>query len=74
MSVEGEMDWMVLMVGWVFDKERPRRRIVEGWPCAREMAVSAPMPPSLGPVMRKVLPRTWEGKSWIRVRPVVVEL
>lgn len=70
--VEGEMVWMVLMVGWILGRERPRRRIVEGEPWAREIAVSAPIPPSLGPVIRNVFPLTWEGKSETMVFPSVV--
>lgn len=43
---------MVEMVGWTLGRERPRRMRWEGWLWAREMAVSAPMLPLLGPVMR----------------------
>lgn len=54
----GLMAWMVSIVGWILGRERPRRRIVEGEPRASEMAVSAPIPPWLGPVMRNVRPFT----------------
>ena len=39
------MACMASMVGWILGRERPRRTIMEGEPWAREMAVSAPMPP-----------------------------
>lgn len=38
--------------GRTLDEVRPMRRMVEGLPVARERAVSAPMEPELGPVMR----------------------
>ena len=60
------------MVGWILGSERPRRTRVEGQLWAREIAVSAPIPPSLGPVMRMILPLTWEGKSETMVFPSVL--
>ena len=62
-SIEGLMLWMAEMVGLIFGRERPKRSMVDGEPWAREMAVSAPTPPLLGPVMRKVRPFTWFWKS-----------
>lgn len=47
---------------------------MEGEPCASVMAVSAPMPPSLGPVMRNVRPFTWFAKSETMVLPSVLKL
>ena len=52
MVVEGEMEVMVEIVGWARGRDRPRRRMCEGLAWAREMAVSAPREPWLGPVMR----------------------
>ncbi len=43
------------MTGWILGSERPARRIHVGDPAARENAVSAPMPPSLGPVIRTMM-------------------
>ena len=40
------------MTGWILPKERPARTSSSGDPAAREVAVSAPIPPSLGPVIR----------------------
>ena len=40
------------MTGWILPNERPARAISAGDPAARQVAVSAPIPPSLGPVMR----------------------
>lgn len=40
------------IVGWPFSTDRPIRIIVDGEAAARDMAVSAPMPPGVGPVMR----------------------
>ena len=39
------------MTGWILPNERPARTSSSGDPAARQVAVSAPMPPSLGPVM-----------------------
>lgn len=63
--VEGERDWMVSIVGWIRERERPRRMSWDGLLWARVMAVSAPMPPLLGPVMRTfgcVSERLWGGR------------
>jgi len=72
--VVGEIVWICSITGWILDGERPRRMIVEGWPAARQRAVSAPTLPVLGPVMRKVRPLTLEGKSDTIVEPSVVKL
>jgi hypothetical protein len=65
--------WMASIVGWILERERPSRRMVDGEPLARDIAVSAPIPPSLGPVMRKTFPLTWEGKSETMVFPSVLK-
>ena len=44
-EMDGLIAWMASIVGWILGRERPRRRIVVGEPWARDMAVSAPMPP-----------------------------
>jgi hypothetical protein len=62
-TVEGEMVSMVSMTGWILGRERPRRRVVEGYPRERVRAISAPTLPVLGPVMRKIRPLTWDEKS-----------
>jgi hypothetical protein len=52
MVVEGEAAAAASMTGWTRERERPRRMRAAGWPWAREVTVSAPRPPTLGPVMR----------------------
>lgn len=51
----GFRDLIFSMTGAILDSVRPARMIWEGFPWAREIAVSAPMDLSLGPVMRTVL-------------------
>ena len=48
----GLMALMRSMTGWILPEERPARTSSSGDPAAREVAVSAPIPPSLGPVIR----------------------
>jgi len=50
----GEMALIASIVGWILERERPRRMGSAGEPRARVMTVGAPTLPSLGPVMRKV--------------------
>ena len=59
------------MTGWILERERPRRRICDGDAEAREITVSAPRPPSLGPVMTIVLPFTLSLKAATTSEPVV---
>lgn len=49
--VVGLRDWIELMTEMALDWLRPRRKMEDGWPWARKMAVWAPRPPSEGPVM-----------------------
>jgi hypothetical protein len=42
---------MVVIRGVILDSVRPARRRVEGRPAASDRAVSAPIPPTPGPVM-----------------------
>lgn len=62
------------MVGWILAMSRPRRMSVDGEPAARDRAVSAPMPPWEGPVMRKVRPWTWDWKAAMMALPSVLML
>jgi hypothetical protein len=50
--VVGEMAWISVMTGAIFESVRPARRRWAGLPCAREMAVCAPRPLAEGPVIR----------------------
>jgi len=72
--VVGEIKRICSITGWTLDRERPSRMIVEGWPAARQRAVSAPMLPLLEPVIRKVRVLTLDGKSDTMVEPSVVKL
>jgi hypothetical protein len=49
--VEAQRDLISEITGVILDSLRPRRKIALGLPAAREMAVRAPTPPLLGPVM-----------------------
>ncbi len=48
----GLEDLMASMSGWILWRERPARMIRAGDPSAKDNAVSTPIPPVLGPVMR----------------------
>jgi hypothetical protein len=50
--VVGELAWISLMTGAIFESVRPARRRWAGLPWAREMAVCAPRPLAEGPVIR----------------------
>ena len=48
----GFMELIRAMTGWTLSAERPARMSRKGDAVARDVAVSAPMPPSLAPVIR----------------------
>ena len=50
-SIEGSIALMASMTGFTLDRVRPGRKMTFGNPYARAVAVAAPIPPSLGPVM-----------------------
>lgn len=67
--MEGLMEWILPIVGWIRSSERPRRSNVEGWAWARDIAASAPIPPLLGPVMRTILggETVFSSTEWVRM-------
>tara|TARA_R110002060_G_scaffold28328_2_gene38310 strand:+ start:38 stop:217 length:180 start_codon:yes stop_codon:yes gene_type:complete len=50
--MDGFSEEILEITGRTLDSERPTRIIVEGLPVARERAVSAPIEPVLGPLIR----------------------
>lgn len=69
--MEGFMEEILEITGRTLDSVRPTKMIAEGLPVASESAVSAPMEPLLGPVIRTVLPASEEAKSATTSLPVV---
>lgn len=51
-ATAGRDDLISSMTGWILESDRPARMISVGDAAAKEMAVSAPSPPWLGPVIR----------------------
>lgn len=48
---DGYLDWISEITGVIFDSVRPARMMSDGQPAAILIAVSAPIPPTPGPVM-----------------------
>ena len=59
----GSIALMSSMTGWILLALRPRRSMWAGWAWARVLAVSAPRPPTLAPVIRTGGRQSWKENA-----------